>query len=95
MGRSGGRGESHPGSNGSRRDSFPAPGISHRPSIRANRRRYPALDDHSVEIAKQLYGSGLILRDVGPTLGVHARTIRLALLRADVHMRDQQERRRA
>lgn len=52
------------------------------------RRRYPALDDKSVQIAKQLYGAGLSLRDVGLTLEVHASTIRSALLSAGIQLRD-------
>jgi transposase-like protein len=52
------------------------------------RRRYPALDDKGLETAKQLYASGLSLRDVGLTLEVHASTVRFALMSAGTQMRD-------
>jgi lambda repressor-like predicted transcriptional regulator len=52
------------------------------------RRRYPALDEHGQDVAAQLYRSGLSLRDVGITLGVHASTIRMALMKAGVVRRD-------
>jgi hypothetical protein len=58
------------------------------------RRRYPGLDDREVNVAKQLYGSGLSLRDVGTALEVHARTVRSALLNAGVQMRDRHQRNR-
>jgi DNA-binding CsgD family transcriptional regulator len=58
------------------------------------RRRYPALDDRGIRTAKQLYGGGLSLRDVGLTLEVHASTVRTALLNAGVPLRDHQGRKR-
>ncbi len=51
------------------------------------RRRYPALEEHEVEVATQLYSSGLSLRNVGIALGVHASTVRLSLRRAGVPLR--------
>jgi transposase-like protein len=56
------------------------------------RRRYPALDDKGVQLAKQLYRAGLSLRDVGLTLEVHASTVRSVLLNAGVPLRDRQGR---
>jgi DNA-directed RNA polymerase specialized sigma24 family protein len=49
--------------------------------------RYPALDEHEVDVAMQLYGTGLSLRNVGIALGVHASTVRLSLRRAGVTLR--------
>jgi IS30 family transposase len=51
------------------------------------RRRYPALDESEVEVAVQLYATGLSLRNVGIALGVHASTVRLSLRRAGVPLR--------
>jgi hypothetical protein len=51
--------------------------------------RYPPLNDGGVQTAKQLYRTGLSLRDVGLVLKVHASTVRSVLLRADVLLRDQ------
>jgi hypothetical protein len=56
------------------------------------RRRDPALDDREVNIAEQLYGSGLSLCDVGTALEVHASTVRSALLNAGVQTRDRHQR---
>jgi IS30 family transposase len=59
------------------------------------RRRYPALDARCVEEAAVLYRSGLALADIGSVFEVHATTVRLALLRVGVEMRDCQGRARA
>jgi hypothetical protein len=56
------------------------------------RRRYPALDMKGIETAKQLYGTGLSLRDVGILLEVHASTVGTVLRNAGVPLRDQQGR---
>jgi hypothetical protein len=58
------------------------------------RRRYPALDHKGIQTAKQLYTTGLSLRDVGLTLEVHTRTVRTALIKAGVALRNQQGRQR-
>jgi len=55
-------------------------------------RRDPALDDVGVQTAKQIYGTGLSLRDIGNVLEVHASTVRSALRNAGVPLRDQQGR---
>jgi DNA-binding CsgD family transcriptional regulator len=52
------------------------------------RRRYPAFDEHGVELAVKLYGTGLSLRDVGHSLGVNPSTVRLSLLRSGVRLRE-------
>jgi transposase len=52
------------------------------------KRRYPALDEHGVEVATRHYGTGLSLRDVGIPLGVHASTVRLSLRRSGVPLRE-------
>jgi hypothetical protein len=52
------------------------------------RRRYPALDHQSIEVAQQLYRAGLSLSDVGRLLEVHASTVRSAPMNAGIQMRD-------
>jgi DNA-binding CsgD family transcriptional regulator len=58
------------------------------------RRHYPALVSEEIMEATQLYQSGRSLAAIGRHLGVNASTIRTALLRAGVAMRDCQGRER-
>jgi Mor family transcriptional regulator len=56
------------------------------------RRHYPALLPHEVEEAARLYREGQSLALVSSHFGVHATTVRTALLRAGLRMRDSQGR---
>jgi DNA invertase Pin-like site-specific DNA recombinase len=56
--------------------------------------RYPALDTEAVDEAVGLYQSGMSLREVGLVVGVHADTVRRALIRVGITMRDSQGRER-
>ncbi len=58
------------------------------------RRHYPALVSEEIMRATQLYQSGRSLAAIGRHFGVNASTIRTALLRAGVAMRDCQGRER-
>lgn len=51
-------------------------------------RRYPALDSAQVEEATQLYRRGQSLRAIGVHFGRHASTVRMALTKAGVRLRD-------
>jgi transposase len=51
-------------------------------------RRYPALDAFQVEEAAQLYEGGQSLRAIGIHFGRHAATVRLALIKVGVRLRD-------
>ena len=52
------------------------------------RRHYPALVPHEIEEAARLYREGQSLAMVARQLGAHATTVRTALLRAGLRMRD-------
>jgi DNA-directed RNA polymerase specialized sigma24 family protein len=52
------------------------------------KRRYPALDERRIKLAIERYGAGLSLREVGITLDVHASTVRQALIKSGVSLRD-------
>jgi hypothetical protein len=56
------------------------------------RRHYPALLSEEIAEAAQLYRSGRSLAAVGGHYGVNASTVRTALLRIGVPMRDSQGR---
>jgi hypothetical protein len=56
------------------------------------RRHYPALLSEEIKQAAQLYELGQSLATVGEHFGVHATTIRRALLKDGVQIRDRQGR---
>jgi hypothetical protein len=51
-------------------------------------RRYPALGPGDIQRAAEMYACGMSLAAVGTALAVNANTVRLALLKAGVRMRD-------
>jgi hypothetical protein len=59
-----------------------------------NPRRYPALDAFQVEEAARLYEGGQSLRAIGIHFGRHAATVRLALIKVGVRLRDRNVRKR-
>jgi hypothetical protein len=68
--------------------------IEHAKRAEGVRHRYPALLPEEITEAARLYQSGQSLADVGKHFGINATTVRSALLKAGVEMRDCQGRER-
>ena len=54
-------------------------------------RRYPKLAKEAIDKAASLYHSGLSLNDIGKTLSVDPGTVRRALIKHGIQMRDPQD----